>query len=450
MCLSPETCRNNINSFFKEKNIIRYKSKNDPHKLNKKKLTSRNNENISNPKKKPFKRIIPNNLIQFSSNNSTSSNTSNLNNVRTHKNFFNEYEIGLGYKDSDFIRRNLMHFKKQDSSNIILNNTKDRFDNLFHKYKKKVNTKAKNSKKNISNIHNRTVCKNMSQDLLISKIVDKSVINNISNINKFNKVNLSSNRDPVKYDLEKIDKILLGSKTTKNIIYNYNYNLNSYIEKKLYNFPMTTHYKNIKSLNNINYTRILSRHSAKNASTGNIHSKNSKNKSNSTKLNRPNSNDNFKRNKNTKNSKVINLSKTRDKYLFNSNNKYKNYFKEQKKVGNDVRLNNNKIEYVQINLFNNGNDGKITNESIQNFNRKTFEKKNNNCKIIENRKNNKIINNDDINDNGESKENLIMNKTFLSFNDKVFNENNINTPEENHFQAITYIQLIKKNNKKFS
>ena len=53
MCLSPKTTRSNINSFFNLKNTNRNKSKEDKDsKLSKKRLSSRNNENIKNPKKK--------------------------------------------------------------------------------------------------------------------------------------------------------------------------------------------------------------------------------------------------------------------------------------------------------------------------------------------------------------------------------------------------------------
>ena len=71
MCLSPKTSRSNINSFFNIKSKNRNTSKEDiDNKLSKKRLSSRNNE-IKNPKKYLYKKIIPNNLLQFSSNNST-------------------------------------------------------------------------------------------------------------------------------------------------------------------------------------------------------------------------------------------------------------------------------------------------------------------------------------------------------------------------------------------
>ena len=66
MFLSPQTCRNNISSFFIDKKFNRNKTKDDINKFNKKNLSSRNIENHSNPKKSNYKKIIPSNLIQFS------------------------------------------------------------------------------------------------------------------------------------------------------------------------------------------------------------------------------------------------------------------------------------------------------------------------------------------------------------------------------------------------
>ena len=43
-----------------------------------------------------------------------------------------------------------------------------------------------------------------------------------------------------------------------------------------------------------------------------------------------------------------------------------------------------------------------------------------------------------------------MTKSFFSFNDKSKLTKDLCTPEESHFQAINYIQLILNNNKKFS
>ncbi len=440
MCLSPQSRRSNISNFFKDNNTYRNKSKDDTNKLNYKKLTSRNNEILSNKKDK-YKKIIPKNLMQFSSNNSntTSSNNSNLNNAQTYKNIFREYE--LGYKDSDFIKKNIKHFNKKDSSKLV-NNKKEKYENFFKKYKKKIYNNSNNSKINITNIHNRTMNKNTSKDLIISKVIDKLAVSNLNKLNNLNNINLSSNSELIKYD---IDNTLLGSITTKN----YNSFMNS-SNNKIFNFPISTNYKNIKSVINIKSSKGVSRYSAKTSSAKYIHSKNSKRKINTYKPHYPNSNDNIKRNnnnqKNKKVKKVINLSKSKNNVSLNLNKEYL----PDKKIGDDVRLNNNKIEYVQINLFNNGNNKSISKKNIKIFNevnkKSTYVK---NKEIVGNQnENNEIL--VDINDNEGIHDNIVVTKSFLCFNNKACEEKNIQTPEENHFQAILYIQKIKNNNKIFT
>ena len=416
MFLSPQTCRNNMSSFFKDKRFNRNKTKDDINKFNKKNLSSRNIENHSNPKKNNYKKIIPSNLIQFSSNNSTSSNNSNLHNIRTHKNIFSEFE--LGQKDSDFIRRNIKHFKRQESLHNLMNNTKERYDNLFQNYKKKINNKMLYSKNNLTNIHNKTVNKNIIQDLIIS--------------NKQNKFNINSNADPSKRNTK---KALINSFIYKD----FSSNLNSNSKKEI----ISANFKNMKSTNNINSSRLVSGYSSKNSSTGNIHTKISIKKMNSAKPHRPNSNDNcliMNQINNLKENKIIKLSKSKSKTKnknFNKNNKYikssnnKSYLK--KNIGNNVKLSNNKIEYVQINLFNNGFGNKSSKDSIQIVNKigkKKDVEKNRIYKNKQSKKEAKIT--DDIN------------------NDKTLTENDINTPEENHFQAIILMQIIKSNSNKYS
>ena len=108
---------------------------------------------------------------------------------------------------------------------------------------------------------------------------------------------------------------------------------------------------------------------------------------------------------------------------------------------------------MQINLFNNGIGNKSSKDSIQILNK--IGKKNNKEKNrviyrnIQNKKEAKIT--DDINNEKSGiQDNLNTTKNFLCFNDKTLTENDINTPEENHFQAIILIQLIKNNSNKFS
>ena len=433
MFLSPQTCRNNMSSFFKDKKHNRNKTKDDINKFNKKNLSSRNIENHSNPKKNNYKKIIPNNLVQFSSNNSTSSNNSNLHNIRTHKNIFSEFE--LGQKDSDFIRRNLKHFKKQDSLNNLLNSTKERCDNLFQNYKKKINNKILYSKNNLTNIHNKTLSKNYIQDLIIS--------------NKQNKFNISSNAESSKTNTK---KALINSFIYKD----FNSNLNSNSKKEI----ISSNFKNVKSSYNIISSRIISGYSSKISSTGNIHSKISIKKMKSAKPNRPNSNDNYlimnKINK-LKENKIIKLSKSKSKK--NNSNKSNQYIKYsnnksylQKNIGSNVKLNNNKIEYVQINLFNNDVGNKNSKDSIQIVNKIRKKKEAEKKRVIynnkQNKKESKII--DDINaQKSGMQDHIYTTRNNLCFNDKTLTENDINTPEENHFQAIILMQIIKSNSNKY-
>jgi hypothetical protein len=421
MCLSPKTYRsNNINPLFQQKNKNRNNSKEEKdNKLSKKKLSSRNNEIIKNQNKFIYKKIIPNSLIHFSSNNSTRSNTSYLN-----KQKFKEKEIR--YKYQDYFKRNMKYFKRQDYSNILINNTKEKIKNIFQKYNKKTyNSQFNNSNYNNKSRHNRSLSKNLNQDSVISKIVDKLVIDNIQ---KKNKNDLENN--------------LLGSNTT----------FNSYLKtnsKRDLKFPNSQSLKNIISINDIN-SLANSRHSAIMSSTKNIYSKKTSRQIKSNKPNRPNSNDNAKKNKysninnGNKKGKIINLSKTKD----NNNVTFNNYYKKYKKYSNAVGLNNNKIEYVQINLFNNGHEDKNIRED--NFANKIEKKgnKKNNLKFIKNNKEKEVKLLD--NDINASSDGLYITKSFFNFNDKNRQTKDLCTPEESHFQAVNYAQFIKQNNNNFS
>ena len=445
MFLSPKTSRGNINYLLngKSTNTNRNSSKDDnDNKYSKKKLSSRNNDIIKNPKKYIYKNIIPTNLIQFSSNNSTSSNTSHLNHVKTHKNLFNYYEEG--YKNPDYKKRNMKYFKRQDYSNILLNNTKEKNDTVFDKYKKKTyNGKIlnSNSNNNIRTRHNRSLSKNLNQDLVISKIVDKLSIDNISKINSFN---LNLNLNQTKFDIE---KTFLGSMTTKE------FNISSkQHSQKIINFPLSTNNKNNVPANNIN-SMSISHRSAFTSSTGNIYSKKTTKQIKSSKAIRPNSNDNMKKiekNNSTKSKKekAMNVYKSKD---ISHNITFNNYCKKQKKYSHGLGLNNNKIEYVQINLFNNGHeDNKYSKEKKFIFNK--IEKNGilNGGSSMKHLKKNKEkeVRLFDSEING-SNEGLFMTKSFVSFNDKSRLTKDISTPEENHFQAVNYLQLIKSNNQKF-
>ena len=114
-----------------------------------------------------------------------------------------------------------------------------------------------NSSTDIIKGHNRSLSKNLNQELIISKIVDKLVADNINKINKFN---LDLNHKTYKNELE---KTLFGSMTTKE----YNPYNNS---KNKINYLMPPNYKNVISINNIK-SPGLSRHSALTSSTMNIY-----------------------------------------------------------------------------------------------------------------------------------------------------------------------------------
>ena len=281
MFLSPKTSRSNINSLFNAKSININTSKEDiDNKLAEKRLLSRNNDNNKNQKNFLYKKIVPSNLIQFSSNNSTSSNTSYLNNIKANNQIYNDYDTGFKNLNQNYIKRNMKYFKRQDYSNILINNTKDKMDNIFQKYNKKnynnSNIKNENINNNIQTKHNRSLSKNLNKDLVISKMVDKLAIDNINKINKFN-INLNQNKNKLdKFDLE---KTFLGSMTTKE--YNSHFITNS---KNKISFPISTTYKNIISINNIN-SLGTSRHSELTSSTGNIYTKKTSKQISSSKLN---------------------------------------------------------------------------------------------------------------------------------------------------------------------
>ena len=441
MCISPKSSRSgnitNINSFINKKNINKNMTREDTSKYSKKKLASRNNEILKAPKKNLYKKILPNSILHFSSNNSTSSNTtSNFNNVKSHNYINFDYDTN-SLKNQDYFKRNNKPEKKQKSDN----NTREKIDNFLKSYKNRMKNNMSNSSTDIMRGHNRSLSKNLNQELIISKIVDKLVV---ENINKINKYNLEFNHKTYKNDIE---KNLLGSMTTKEY--------NSYISKSKINFLIPQNYKNIISINNIK-SPGLNRHSALTSSTMNIYSKKINNQTNSkvniNKSKRPNSNDTMKNNKiqrknNSKNNSrpKMNLSKSKD--LINKAN-YNNYSKKQKNLTNGVGLNNNQIEYVQINLFNGGNDEKLLKEG-KNLIFNKFEKKKNqydNGKKQNNKEKEVKLFDSDIN---YSNEGNYLTNTCLSFNEKSRQSKETFTPEENHFQAVNYLQLIKNNDKKF-
>ena len=443
MCLSPKSSRsnniNNINSFINQKNSKKNISKEDSEKLTKKRLSSRNNEILKAPKKNLYKKILPNNFFQFSSNNSTTSNTtSNFNNIKTH-NHINYESDNNSYKNPDYLKRN-----KCINNQNNANKTREKIDNFLQRYKNKMKNSMSKSSTDIKRGHNRSLSKNLNQELVISKIVDKLVS---ENINKINKYNLDLNNKTYKNDLE---KNFLGSMTTKEF--------NSYNNtKNKINYLISPNYKNIISINNIK-SPGLSRHSALTSSTRNIYTKKTSSKTNSNlninnaKQKRPNSNDSMKNmkiqrqnNSNINNISKMNLSKSKD--IINNVN-FNNFSKGQKNISNGVGINNNQIEYVQINLFNGGNDDKILKEGKNLIFNKFDKKRNqyNNRKKQKNKDKEVKLFDSDIN---YSNDGNYMTNTCLSFNEKSKHNKEVITPEENHFQAVSYVQLIKKNGIKF-
>lgn len=441
MCISPKSSRSgnitNINSFINPKISNKNNVKEESTKYSKKKLSSRNNEILKAPKKNIYKKILPNSIFQFSSNNSTSSNTtSNFNNIKSHNHINFDYDTN-SYKNPEYLKRVNKSIKNQNNAN----DTREKIDNFLQRYKNKMKNSMSNSSTDIMRGHNRSLSKNLNQELIISKIVDKLVA---ENINKINKYNLELNQQTYKNEIE---KNLFGSMTTKE------YNL--YNNKNKINFLMPPSYKNVISINNIK-SPGLNRHSALTSSTMNIYSKKINNQTktniNFNKPKRPNSNDNMKnikiqRKNNSKQNyrPKMNLSKSKD--ITNKTN-YNNFSKKQKNLSNGVGLNNNQIEYVQINLFNGGNDEKLLKEG-KNLIFNKFEKKRNqynNKKKQKNKEKEVKLFDSDIN---YSNDGNYLTNTCLSFNEKSRQSKEVFTPEENHFQAVNYLQLIKNADKKF-
>ena len=441
MCISPKSSRSgnitNINSFINPKISNKTNVKEESNKYSKKKLSSRNNEILKAPKKNIYKKILPNSIFQFSSNNSTSSNTtSNFNNIKSHNHINFDYDTN-SYKNPEYLKRVNKSIKNQNNAN----DTREKIDNFLQRYKNKMKNSMSNSSTDIMRGHNRSLSKNLNQELIISKIVDKLVA---ENINKINKYNLELNQQTYKNEIE---KNLFGSMTTKE------YNL--YNNKNKINFLMPPSYKNVISINNIK-SPGLNRHSALTSSTMNIYSKKINNQTktniNFNKPKRPNSNDNMKnikiqRKNNSKQNyrPKMNLSKSKD--ITNKTN-YNNFSKKQKNLSNGVGLNNNQIEYVQINLFNGGNDEKLLKEG-KNLIFNKFEKKRNqynNKKKQKNKEKEVKLFDSDIN---YSNDGNYLTNTCLSFNEKSRQSKEVFTPEENHFQAVNYLQLIKNTDKKF-
>ena len=75
---------------------------------------------------------------------------------------------------------------------------------------------------------------------------------------------------------------------------------------------------------------------------------------------------------------------------------------------------------------------------------------NSNVKKIKNNKEKDVkLFDNDINGSNGSNDGIYMTKSFLSLNDKSRITKDLFTPEENHFQAVNFVQIIKNNNKKF-
>ena len=447
MCISPKSSRSsnitNINSFINQRNTNKNITNDDSEKNTKKKLSSRNNEMLRAPKKNLYKKILPNSIFQFSSNNSTSSNTtSNFNKLKYH-NYINLDFYTYSYINPDYLKRNNKSIKNKNNQNKI-NNQKARIDNFLKRYKKKMKNSMSSSSTDIKRGHNRSLSKNLNQELIISKIVDKLVAENMHKINKYN---LELNHQTYKNEIE---KNLLGSMTTKEY--------NPYNNKNKINFLIPPNYKNIISINNTKSG--LNHHTALTSSTMNIYAKKINNQTNcnvntninNSKQKRPNSNDNMKNiniqkknNSKSKNKPKMNLSKSKE--IINKTS-YNNFSKKQKNISNGVGLNNNQIEYVQINLFNGGNDDKILKEG-KNIIFNKFDKKRNKYNSKKKQKNKeKEVKLFDSDINCSNDGNYLTN-TCLSFNEKSRQSKEIFTPEENHFQAVNYLQLIKNSDKKF-
>lgn len=456
MCLSPQTCKSSMSSFYKEKNSDKYSSKDDIDKQTKRKLSSRNNEN---PKKNKCEKKI-HNMPQFSSNISTSSNTSNLNCLKTHNQIIRENEK---VKDSISMRRNIKSFIKQNSSNIFTNNSKEKMDYLIQKYKKKINYHFQNN----NNHNNRSMNKNISQDLIISKVIDRLVINNLTKINKYClklKVGQRINNE----------KNLLSSATNKEF--------NPYLYTKnqnLFNLPITKIYKNIKSVNNLNLHQ-KSKHTVLTSSTGNLYAYSSKKIQGSTerqmksnyndlldrnnnKRNKRNSSCNSNKNYNFNEIRNVNLiapSKSKDNICCNNLNINTANNSNPKKTPLGIGLNNNKIGYVQINLFNNekinddNNCQKYTCPSTIIDSKNKYENFDKTPERIvsknQKEKQMKIIETKDINNNCYFEDEISFTKQILLKNKSPLkNDLEIASPEENHFHAISFLQFLKTNEKKY-
>ena len=433
MCISPKSSRSsnitNINSFINQRNTNKNITNDDSEKNTKKKLSSRNNEMLRAPKKNLYKKILPNSIFQFSSNNSTSSNTtSNFNKVKSH-NYINFDFDTYSYINPDYLKRNNKSIKNQNNQNKV-NNQKERIDNFLERYKKKMKNSMSSSSTDIKRGHNRSLSKNLNE-----------------NMHKINKYNLELNHQTYKNEIE---KNLLGSMTTKEY--------NTYNNKNKINFLIPPNYKNIISINNTKSG--LNHHTALTSSTMNIYAKKINNQTNcnvntninNSKQKRPNSNDNMKNiniqkknNSKSKNKPKMNLSKSKE--IINKTS-YNNFSKKQKNISNGVGLNNNQIEYVQINLFNGGNDDKILKEG-KNIIFNKFDKKRNKYNSKKKQKNKeKEVKLFDSDINCSNDGNYLTN-TCLSFNEKSRQSKENFTPEENHFQVVNYLQLIKISDKNF-
>ena len=175
MCISPKSSRSgnitNINSFINPKISNKNNVKEESNKYSKKKLSSRNNEILKAPKKNIYKKILPNSIFQFSSNNSTSSNTtSNFNNIKSHNHINFDYDTN-SYKNPEYLKRVNKSIKNQNNAN----DTREKIDNFLQRYKNKMKNSMSNSSTDIMRGHNRSLSKNLNQELIISKIINKHI-----------------------------------------------------------------------------------------------------------------------------------------------------------------------------------------------------------------------------------------------------------------------------------
>ncbi len=509
MCISPQSTRINITNFFKNKQKISSQKLNQRENYNKlstsRKLSSRNIEKPVTTKINTKKLINNSNInpfLQFSSNNNSTCNNAN--------NIINKSHNFIYYNYENNTPQSIKPYNQDISANLFLNTNNSnknvsKISNIEQKYFKLNHNRCNNYtniENNNFNINNFSYNGNNNNNSGSNKIT-KIEINNINYNNGKNIIikNLSETTKDSSYSnrLNKDIIFPITSTNISNIKYNKNNSSNRMIKSLKYSSvqnPIFRHFSSNSTTNilhnhkisdynnpnalsntniNINTTNNTNSNLKQNHTNINFYSKvekdnNSKSKKNNTNFNEININKsnisnkkieiNLKKNYNNnyKNDNINNYNSMNEN-LYTSNTNIKNNYIINNLLLNDINITGNNDSENKFNHSNkiNYNNYKIKstrNNSYTNIKTNNMPKRKitySSYDLKNEEKKEKCPNNNK--DNKKKREGILYRKNsslkkpynsyFYDSNKNIFKDI---SPEENHFQTITFLQKMKLNN----